>query len=124
MQVLGSQFALKKITDYVMSPPPSAPTDNGDEQPQAAAMPTLDGQVITDEDGNRLGIARRLANVQLYVIADTRQGLDDEVKSCIGDEGSQVFFHHYDDGTLAGLIYVPSADRRPAPVAAQRAEDI
>jgi hypothetical protein len=127
VQKVGGQFVLKKISDYVMapSPPPQAEEETEvDQQPAVQGPPNLNGQVISDENGDRLGVARRLAGVNLYVIADGRTGLEQQLKATIDDPGSRVFFHHTEDGRLSGLIYVPDPSSRPAPVSASRAEDI
>lgn len=126
MQVLGTQYALKKITDYVMAPPPQQGGEEPEEAPQqqAQTIGSLDGQVITDENGARLGVARHVANVAVYVVADRRTGLHAELRACLADETPSVFVQQTEEGTVTGLIYVPSPDRRPAPVTAQRADDI
>lgn len=128
VQRVGAQFVVKKISDYVMAPPPQEAEESAEAQPQyQQSAPTaggLDGQVITDENGDRLGVARQIANVAVYVIADSRAGLEDQLKETITDPEGRVFFHHSESGRLTGLIYVPDPSRRPAPVAAARADDI
>jgi hypothetical protein len=126
VQKVGAQFVVKKISDYVMTPPPQAEEAAEEEHQPAAAQsaPDLDGQIITDENGNRLGVARRLAAVNVYLIADSRAGLENQLKATIDDPDGRVFFHHAEDGRLTGLIYVPDPSSRPAPVAASRPDDI
>jgi hypothetical protein len=58
------------------------------------------------------------------VIAPSRAGLEDQLKSAITDPEGRVFFHHADDGRLSGLIYLPDPSSRPAPVNVTRADDI
>jgi hypothetical protein len=127
MQKVGAQYALKKIGDYVMAPPPKAVEEELEEQhPQSAqdSPGDLDGQIITDENGERLGVARRIANVSVYVIAESRSGLEDQLKESVTDEEGRVFFHHNEAGKLTGLIYVPDPGKRPPPVSASRPDDI
>ena len=127
MQKVGAQFVVKKISDYVMAPPPRAEEAEEEEQQQQPATqvgPNLDGQVITDENGERLGVARRLMAVNVYLITDSRSGLENQLKAAIDDPEHRVFFHHQEDGRLTGLIYVPDPSSRPAPVAASRPADI
>jgi hypothetical protein len=124
VQKVGAQFVVKKISDYVMAPPPQA-----DEAPEVAqgaqpAASDLNGQVIKDEEGRSLGVARRVANVAVYLVTDRRAGLEEQLKATITDPEGQVFFHHKEDGTLAGLIYVPDPSSRPAPVSVTRPDDI
>ena len=127
MQKVGASFVLKKVGDYVMAPPKTAEVEEErteEAAPRAPEMPSLDGQTITDEDGQSLGIARRVANVGVYLITGDRSGLDDQLKATVEDPAGRVFFHHAEDGRLTGLIYVPDPAKRPAPVAATRADDI
>lgn len=125
MQKVGAQFVVKKISDYVMAPPPRDAEEIEEEQPVGQAAPgSLDGQIITDENGEQLGVARHVANVAVYVIAGSRAGLEEQLKETITDPEGKVFFHHSDTGRLMGLIYAPDPSRRPAPVFATRAEDI
>ncbi|MCC6792078.1 MAG: hypothetical protein IT336_10340 [Thermomicrobiales bacterium] len=126
MQKVGAQYALKKISDYVMAPPPQAEAAESDVEAAATtpALADLDGQVITDEEGQRIGVARRVANIAVYLIAESRAGLDDQLKSTIVDPESRVFFHHDDAGRLTGLIYAPDPSTQPAPVSVTRADDI
>ena len=124
MQKVGAQYALKKISDYVMAPQPQA-ADADEQIVEGAQAPAdLDGQVITDEEGQSLGVARRVGNVAVYVIAPSRAGLEDQLKSAITDPEGRVFFHHSDDGRLSGLIYLPDPSTRPAPVSVTRADDV
>lgn len=123
MQRVGASFVVKKLGDYMMSPP-RASEEPDDERPVESAALDLDGQVITGEDGERLGVARRLTAVNVYLIADTRAGLDGALMSTIDDPDHRVFFHHAEDGRLSGLIFVPDPSSRPAPVAASRSDDI
>lgn len=123
MQKIGAQYALKKIGDYVMAPPPQA-AETDEETSVAAAPADLDGQVITDEEGQSLGVARRVAGVAVYVIAERRAGLEEQLRAAIVDPEGRVFFHHAEDGRLTGLIYVPDPSARPAPVAVTRADDV
>jgi hypothetical protein len=126
VQKVGAQFVVKKISDYVMASPPQADEAPEEAQEQAAqqAAPNLDGQVIKDEEGQSLGVARRVANVAVYVVTDRRAGLEEQLKATIADPEGKVFFHHAADGTLTGLIYVPDPSSRPAPVSVTRPDDI
>ena len=125
MQKVGAQFVVKKISDYVMAPPPQAEEPTEAEQLQVVqGPPDLDGQIITDENGDRLGVARRLTGVNVYLIADTRAGLENQLKATIDDPNGRVFFHHAEDGRLTSVIYVPDPSSRPATVAASRPDDI
>lgn len=125
MQKVGAQYVIKKVSDYVMAPPPQADEVEEDVAQPVSGAPNLDGQVIRDEEGQRLGIARRIADVAVYVIADSRSGLEEQLKAIITDPEGRVFFHHDADGRLTGLIYAPDPSRHPAAgVAVTRPDDI
>jgi hypothetical protein len=119
---------MRKVSDYVMAPPKEAEAEQeettADAQPRGPEIPDLDGQTITDEVGQSLGVARRVANVPVYIITSSRSGLEDQLKATIEDPAGRVFFHHTEDGRLSGLIYVPDPSKRPTPVAVTRADDI
>jgi hypothetical protein len=123
VQKVGASFVMKKVSDYVMAPPKAAESEEVTGVADEGVV-DLEGQVITDEDGQRLGTARRVANVAVYVITGSRARLEDQLKSAISDPEGRVFFHHAEDGQLTGLIYVPDQSDQPAPVAATRADDI
>ena len=128
MQKVGASYVMKKVSDYVMAPPKeaeAAPDEaTADARPRGPEIPDLDGQTVTDEEGQSLGIARRIANVPVYIITSSRSGLEDQLKATIEDPAGRVFFHHAEDGRLTGLIYVPDPAKRPTPVAVTRADDI
>jgi hypothetical protein len=125
VQRVGAQYMVKKISDYVMAPPAPAETEAVEKVAASApAAPSLDGQTITDEHGQPLGIARRVADVQVYLITDQRRGLGEQLEQTIVDPEMRVYFHHDDQGRLTGLIYVPDRSKRPAGVSASRADDI
>jgi hypothetical protein len=127
---VGASYVLKKVGDYVMTPPsapaaePEAQPRTQQQEPTASPAPGIDGQMITDENGANLGVARRVANVGVYLISDSRAGLEEQLKATITDPEGRIFFHHDDSGKLTGLIYVPDPSSRPAPVAATRPDDI
>src|SRR5262245_34725775 len=98
---------MRKVSDYVMAPQKAAEVEEVVvEQTSTPRMTDLDGQVITDENGQSLGRARRVADVAVYLITDNRRALEDQLKATIEDPEGRVFFHHSEDGRLTGLIYV------------------
>lgn len=123
---VGAQYALKKISDYVMAPP--AQEEPGEVEPAAPARPpvvaNIDGQTINDEQGQPLGTARLVANIAVYLVTDQRRGLGEQLQQIVGDPETRVYVHHDEQGQLAGLIYVPDPSKRPAAVAATRPDDI
>lgn len=126
VQRVGAQYALKKISDYVMAPAGQDEAGEGEAAAPASApvVASIDGQTITDEHGQALGTARLVASVAVYLITDQRRGLGEQLQQTVGDPDTRVYFHHDDQGRLAGLIYVPDPSKRPAAVAATRPDDI
>jgi hypothetical protein len=127
VQRIGAQYLVKRITDYVTAPPPEAeaPVQPGAEAapPAAIRRPELDGEEIRDDEGQRLGTARWVRDIAVYVVTD---GFGDRVEAlqrCIGDPETRVLFHTV-DGRLAGLIYVPDPNKAPANAGGMRADDV
>jgi hypothetical protein len=127
VQRIGAQYLVKRVTDYVMAPPAQAGEPANAETvaaaPAAESGPDLDGEEVRDDEGKRLGIARRLRDIAVYVVAD---GFGDRVETlqrCIEDPETRVLFHTV-DGRLAGLIYVPDPSKAPARSGGMRADDV
>lgn len=129
---IGTQFVLKKIADEVLAPPPEPVEPEPDSktiQPTAApAAPVerdeLDGQLITDEEGNTVGRARRVHGVAVYVVSDNFSALGGDLEECVLDDESRRYFVRDEEGRLTGLIYAPHPDRMPKSTGALRADDI
>lgn len=116
MQKIGAQYIVKRISDYVTAPP---------AQPAEPSAPDrdLDGQVIHDEQGQRLGTAHRLPDVAVYVVSDGPADHEAELKRCAGEPASRLFFHTEGE-RLTGLIYVPDPSRLPRRVEGARADEV
>jgi hypothetical protein len=126
VQKIGAQYLVKRVTDYVMAPSAegeAAPGETAAAPAAAASGPDLDGEEIRDDEGQRLGTARRLRETAVYVVAD---GFGDRVEAlqrCIEDPETRVLFHTV-DGRLAGLIYVPDPNKAPARSGGMRADEV
>lgn len=127
VQKIGAQYLVKRITDYVVAPPapPGEPasSETAATTPAAASGPDLDGQEIRDDEGRRLGIARRLPDIVVYVVSD---GFGDRVEAlqrCVADPEARVLFHTV-DGRLAGLVYVPDPKKAPVRAGGLRADEV
>ncbi|MGH2532864.1 MAG: hypothetical protein ACRDJW_11250 [Thermomicrobiales bacterium] len=130
VQKIGASYVMKKVADYMTSPAPAAAPrqDVAEEEPVAprqapAPVDTLHGQVITDENGQAVGTARRVAGVAVYVIAPAYANASAEFERAIDDPDTRLFFHR-EDNRLVGLIYVPDPSNAPAAVAGMRADEI
>jgi hypothetical protein len=130
VQKIGASYVMKKVTDYVTAPPPQAAqreavdeTERAPRAPDQAPADPLHGQVITDEDGQTVGTARRVPGVAVYVIAPAYANATAEFERALDDPETRLLFHREDD-RLVGLIYVPDPSQAPEPVAGMRADDI
>ncbi|CAA9580107.1 MAG: hypothetical protein AVDCRST_MAG49-4740 [uncultured Thermomicrobiales bacterium] len=128
MQKVGAQYLVKRFADQLMAPPP-APADSDEaaesNAPAVAPAPAgdLDGQVVRDESGRRLGIARRVHDIAVYVIAEAGADREQALADCLEDPGMQVLLSTTDDH-LTGLIYVPDPSRGPRQVEGTRADEV
>jgi hypothetical protein len=130
VQKIGAQYLVKRISDYVTAPP-TPPESNATEPTETRATAAqdidegvdLDGEAIRDDDGQVIGIARRIRDIAVYVISDTSANRLDTLQNCVDDPESRVLFQTI-DGRLAGLIYVPDPDKAPPRVGGFRADDI
>jgi hypothetical protein len=128
MQRVGAQYLVKKFADQILAPPEQAPAEQSSEVEAVQTVPlndvaSLDGQIILNEEGRRLGIARQLVEVKIYVVSQTAHNLPGQLQDCLADPETEVMFH-YDDGRLTGIIYVPASARGAGNVAGTRADDV
>jgi hypothetical protein len=129
VQKIGAQYLVKRISDYVTAPQPAEDS----EQPQPVDAPSrpveesvpdlLDGQVVRNEEGQSVGIARRVHEVSVYVIGEGFGDRVQMVQDAIDDPDSNILFHSV-DGRLAGIIYVPDPSKRVAKSTGMRADDV
>ncbi|HKG25177.1 MAG TPA: hypothetical protein VKB09_05970 [Thermomicrobiales bacterium] len=126
VQRIGAQYLVKRVTDYVMAPPTTT-AEPETEQPQASAPavsgPDLDGEEIRDDDGQRVGTARRLRDVAVYVVSDRFGDPVEVLHQCLDDPQTRVMFHTV-DGRLTGLIYVPDPSKAPPRAGGMRADEV
>lgn len=126
---IGAQWAIKKIADEVMAPPPPPP-DPAEKAAAAAPAPPapeydeFDGELVNDEQGNPIGTAHRMRSVGIYVVSDSHGNLEKELQDCIEDEESRKFFIRDKRGRLTGIIFAAHPDRMPAKAQALRADEI
>jgi hypothetical protein len=130
VQKIGAQYLVKRISDYVTAPPATAESkamESTETRPTIAETledgHDLDGEAIRDDDGQVIGIARRIRNIAVYVISDTSTHRLEALQECVDDPESRVLFQTV-DGRLAGLIYVPDPEKAPPRVGGFRADDI
>ncbi len=116
---IAGQYVAKRLYDQILAPPAQRPEAAEPEDPEE----DLDGQVVTDEDGQPVGTAHRLGNVAVYVVSDGYANLDSELLRCVNDPDSRLLVRS-EDGRLAALIYVPDPSSAPVRVEGTRADDV
>ncbi len=140
---MGASYVIKKFADEIMSEPkaaiesamataldPAAPAQPGAAAARQSAAGTQslvdewDGQSVSNEEGEVIGTARRVRQVNLYVISDSTADLASELETCVLDEESRRFFVHDDQGRIVGLVYAPHPDRMPVRAEGFRADDV
>jgi hypothetical protein len=123
MQKVGAQFVVKRLTDYVTAPSERPADQPAEPTTTHVEVDSLDGQIVKDDEGQALGRARRLAGIAVYVVAGAHTDPISELKRCLAEPDSRVFFNT-EDGRLTGLIYVPDPANAPQPIEATRADDV
>ena len=113
---VGASYLAKRFADQIMAPPVQ---EAEPEQEDA----DLDGQVFTDENGDRIGRAYRIPNLAVFVIANGRGNLQRELELCIAEPESRLFLRT-EDGRITGLIYAADPARSGSNSAATRADDV
>jgi hypothetical protein len=115
---VGASYLAKRFADHVMAPPQPVQEAEPEE-----ADADLDGQVFTDEHGNRIGRAFRVPNLAVYVIANGRGNLQPELERCIEEPESRLFFRT-EGGHITGLIYAADPARSGSNSDATRSDDV
>jgi hypothetical protein len=127
---IGAQWAIKKIADEVMAPPPAPPEPAEPAAQQQAYQPPVeefdefDGEIVNDEDGNPIGTAHRMRSIGIYLVSDSHGNLEKELQECIEDEESRKYFIRDKRGRLTGIIFAPHPERMPTRAEALRADEI
>lgn len=138
MQRVAGQFVVKKFADQLLgSDEKQAQPQQGGapEQQQYAAPPPaaapvqatggeLNGSMIYDDEGNRLGTARHVAEVSVYLVTHTAAELNRNLQSTIMDPDMELRLSTDSNGRITGLIYVPSSARAAQNIAGIRSDDI
>ncbi len=140
MQRVAGQFVVKKFADQLLgSDEKQAQQQQGnapEQQPQqqyasaapaAPSQPTggeLNGSMIYDDDGNRLGIARHVAEVSVYLVSHNAAELNRNLQATIVDPEMELRLSTDGNGRVTGLIYVPSSARAAQNIQGIRSDDI
>lgn len=139
MQRVAGQFVVKKFADQLLGSDEKQAQQQGnapEQQPQQQYAPVqqgapvqatggeLNGSMIYDDDGNRLGIARHVAEVSVYLVSHSAAELNRNLQSTIVDPDMELRLSTDSNGRVTGLIYVPSAARAAQNIPGIRSDDI
>ena len=120
---IAGQYVAKRLYDNIMAPPPQRTEETEDEAPPEHDVEDLDGQVVTDDEGRPVGMARRLRGVAVYVVADRYASPESELLRSVNEPESRLLIRS-EDGRLTALIYVPDPATAPLRVDGIRSDDI
>ena len=144
MQRVAGQFVVKKFADQLLGSDEKQAQQNQNQQggapeqqnqnqqqyaaPQAAPAQVsggeLNGNMIYDDDGNRLGIARHVSEVSVYLISHNANELNRTLQQAVNDPDTEIRFSTDNNGRVTGLIYVPSSARAAQSIPGIRSDDI
>lgn len=144
MQRVAGQFVVKKFADQLLGSdekqaqqnqqqnqggaPEQQPQQQHAPVPQAASVQAtggeLNGNMIYDDDGNRLGIARHVSEVSVYLISHNATELNRTLQQAVNDPDTEIRFGTDNNGRVTGLIYVPSSARAAQSIPGIRSDDI
>jgi hypothetical protein len=137
MQRVAGQYVVKKFADQLLGSEEKQAQQAGgtpeqQPQPQYAAQPTgvqqsggeLNGSMVYDDEGNRLGIARHVAEVSVYLISHNAAELNRNLQQTIMDPDMELRLSTDGNGRVTGLIYVPASARAAQNIPGIRSDDI
>ena len=105
---------------YAPAQPGAAPAEQG-----LSGRGELDGSMIYDDEGNRLGVARHVTGVSVYLVTHSIGELNRRLQQTITNDPEMELRVSTDaNGTITGLIYVPSAARAAQNITGTRADDV
>jgi hypothetical protein len=134
MQRVAGQYVVKKFADTLLrDDPPAQQPEQGQPQQgyQQAPAPAgqvaggeLNGSMIYDDDGNRLGVARHVSEVSVYVVSHTAAEINRTLQQAIADPEMELRLATDGNGRVTGLIYVPSTARAAQNIRGTRLDDV
>ncbi len=139
MQRVAGQYVVKKFADQLLgSDERQAQQQAPEQQPyqqqpyqqpqQTTVAPVtggeLDGEMIYDDENNRLGVARHVAGISVYVVSHNKNELGRTLQQAIEDPENSVRFSFDNNGRLTGVIYVPANARGNQNIRGTRLDDV
>jgi hypothetical protein len=106
MQRTVGMYIANRIKDEILKPPAEV-NDTGETYVETEDA--LDGQTVTNAEGQVLGVARRLPNVAVYVVGQQGANANTDLERAMNDPDVEVIVHR-EGRTITALVYVPSSN--------------
>lgn len=105
MQRTVGMYIANRIKDEILKPPTAEEVyeDEGYEPEEDL----LDGETVTNAEGQVLGVAHRLHNVKVYVVGSRTANANVELERAMHDPDAEVIIHR-EGRTITALMYVPT----------------
>jgi hypothetical protein len=104
MQRTVGMYIANRIKDEILKPPAEVEdVEDGVEQYEDP----LDGETITNAEGQVLGVAHRMREVALYVVGARGANANTELERAMNDPDAEVIVHR-EGRNITALVYVPS----------------
>jgi hypothetical protein len=105
MQRTVGMYIANRIKDEILKPPTVA--EEVQEEGYEPEEDHLDGETITNADGQVLGVAHRLHEVKVYVVGGRTANANLELERAMNDPDAEVIVHR-EGRRIIALMYVPS----------------
>lgn len=118
-------YVANRIKDELFKPPAEPEEVDEGYQEQETYEDPLDGEVITNDAGETLGVAHRLANVAVYVVGARGVNANAEMERALNDPETEIVIHR-EGREITALVYIPSIAARTPQAATRgfRADDV
>ena len=143
MQRVAGQYVVKRFADQLLGSEDKAGQAQGQPQEQPPYQPQyqpapqqgpapaataaggeLDGTMVYDDDDERLGIARHVGGVSVYVVSHSPAEPHRTLRQAIEDPDMELRLATDANGRLTGLIYVPASARANQSIRGTRSDDV
>jgi hypothetical protein len=105
MQRTVGMYIANRIKDEILKPPTVA--EDIQEEGYEPEEDHLDGETITNAEGQVLGVAHRLHEVRVYVVGGRSANANLELERAMNDPDAEVIVHR-EGRQITALMYVPS----------------
>jgi predicted RNA-binding protein YlqC (UPF0109 family) len=105
MQRTVGMYIANRIKDEILKPPTVEEEVN--DTYQEPEEDHLDGETVTNAEGQVLGVAHRLHEVKVYVVGGRTANTNLELERAMHDPDAEVIIHR-EGRRITALMYVPS----------------